>query len=185
MEKEEVKDFIKANTTDWSLTKHLADVDKRKDCVWVEGALLPHESKELVYFAPAPGVFPILYELRESDFEDALPTDRVVKHSGQTYKIVRLYLRNDLILRQISWTVASAIPAYVNMLRSSVDSAGIASASPSLVDRMKVLPAGWMEPQPTPNGGSTPGHSGGGPGLGPGGSRKPPPVPGSTLEPIW
>jgi uncharacterized membrane protein YgcG len=154
----------------WSKETWIANKERLSSCVWCEGALLLHSDAAMVYFAPEPTEFGVVYEIKRSGIVEILETGRVLAKLGNSYQIVRIYIRPEAVLIKMQWMLATEIPHDVAPLREAAKNLASETSSPPIADRLKAYSqrnggGGGASPSPSPS----PGGGGGGGGSGSGG----------------
>lgn len=96
---------------DWSAKDWIAKKKKLSDCVWITGAILKHELDGLIYIAPAPTVYGVIFEFELSSIVEVVETGQISSFLDKEYIISRIYLNKKSIGKKISWCIANDLPA--------------------------------------------------------------------------
>lgn len=112
------KNTIDEHLLKWKKQDWLARKRKETGCIWVECALLEHEDKTKVYLAPEPDRWSIIFEVDRAELVNVLPTGKVMKYLGNSFSIVRVFIKEETTLIQLRTTFAWEVPGLFQELNA-------------------------------------------------------------------
>ncbi len=151
---------------DWSREKWLEKKRKLAECVWFEAALLRHPDSDMIYAAPEPTQYGVVYELRAADVVEVVRTDRQKAKLDQVYEIARVYVKRDAVVIRQQWMVAVELPNDCRSLSTNLEELERQTTSEALVDRGgAIVPLKHMNGGGSEGGGKKGDGGGGGSGV--------------------
>ena len=140
------------NTNKFDLAEILDFKSKVKNCVWLDCAILENNNKSKTLFAPQPG-YAVYFEVNNEDIIDVVPAGYSVDHLDVSYKMVKLFIKENSLLMRQTHHYANQIVDYLLELKQIAEYKKSRIASKTNEERQNVQSQpgnGGGEPKPTP-----------------------------------
>jgi hypothetical protein len=136
----------------WSKDTWLQNKTQLNGCINVQGAILKHDDSSLIYFAPEPTHFSVVYEIRVEDIVECLPAGITSEKLGASYDLVRIYVRPESILLRMETRTAQGLLEDCHELRNAINDGGYDEMiRPLAGPNSRPAPSPSPRPEPRPH----------------------------------
>jgi len=99
-------------------------------------ALLHHPDNALIFIAPEPTEYGIVYEVRVEDIVEMIGTEQQKAKLDRSYRMSRVYIKRNAVVVRQQWMLAIELPDDIQVLVRGAATLATEKSSAALVDRV-------------------------------------------------